>query len=243
MVRNPAWTRDELILALDLYFREPSARGDKKHPACEELSQLLNQLPIHPGIAPGTNFRNANGVAMKLGNFLRCDPDYPGAGLKAGNKLEQPIWDEFSGDLLRLRKTAEAIRLNAGDLAAAPATPAADISDDEEAEEGRVLTRVHQARERNRSLVAKKKKKVLQDTGRLACEACGFDFSERYGQLGKGFAECHHEKPVSDLKPGEKTKLSDLRIVCANCHRMIHRSRPWMAVTELRQRLNSARST
>ena len=65
------------------------------------------------------------------------------------------------------------------------------------------------------------------------CEACGFDFEQTYGNLGKDFAECHHSKPVSELKPGEKTKLTDLRIVCANCHRMIHRVRPWKTVAQI----------
>ncbi len=60
-----------------------------------------------------------------------------------------------------------------------------------EASEGRVLTRVHQARERNQSIVKKKKTAVLSDTGKLECEACGFDFQEVYGDLGQDFAECH----------------------------------------------------
>jgi len=45
--RNPTWTRDELILALDLYLHEPAARGSKTHPAVIELSGVLNRLPIH----------------------------------------------------------------------------------------------------------------------------------------------------------------------------------------------------
>ena len=37
-----------------------------------------------------------------------------------------------------------------------------------------------------------------------------------------------------ELKPGEKTKLTDLRIVCANYHRMIRRLRPWKTVAEIK---------
>jgi predicted HNH restriction endonuclease len=29
---------------------------------------------------------------------------------------------------------------------------------------------------------------------------CGFDFKDKYGELGEGFAECHHTIPVSELK-------------------------------------------
>ena len=72
----------------------------------------------------------------------------------------------------------------------------------------------------------------------LLCEACGFDFEQVYGEHGKGFIECHHTKPVSELKAGEKTKLSDLALVCSNCHRMIHRRRPWLSVSELGELLS-----
>ncbi|MBT3031446.1 MAG: HNH endonuclease [Candidatus Thiodiazotropha sp. (ex Lucina pensylvanica)] len=67
----------------------------------------------------------------------------------------------------------------------------------------------------------------------------GFDFSEKYGKLGEGFAECHHTKPPSTLKPGEKTKLSDLAVVCSNCHRMLHRAKPWLSIGELRAAISS----
>ena len=81
----------------------------------------------------------------------------------------------------------------------------------------------------------KKKKNVFESTGKLDCEVCGFDFKERYGELGEGFAECHHTMPVSKLKKQQKTKLSDLSILCANCHRMIHSKRPWLSIDELKE--------
>ena len=232
-MRNPTWTRDELILALDLYFTTPAARGSKNHPKVIELSDFLNKLPIHSGIKPGETFRNPNGVGMKLSNFLRYDPDYKGKGLERGSKLEEEVWNMFSSDQKYLRSVAEAIKSNYSVLGDSPIVTDEEYPDELEASEGRVLTRVHRRRERNSRLVATKKKKVLAETGGLVCEACGFDFEQTYGNLGKDFAECHHSKPVSELKPGEKTKLTDLRIVCANCHRMIHRVRPWKTVAQI----------
>ena len=79
------WTRDELILALELYFREPAARGSKTHSEVIALSDVLNRLPLHPRSEREQFFRNPNGVAMKLSNFLRFDPDYEGTGLQRGN--------------------------------------------------------------------------------------------------------------------------------------------------------------
>jgi len=75
---------------------------------------------------------------------------------------------------------------------------------------------------------------VLAETGALRCEACGFDFHETYGKLGEDFIECHHVTPVSELKAGATTRLSDLVVVCSNCHRMLHRRRPWLTAAELR---------
>jgi 5-methylcytosine-specific restriction protein A len=177
---------------------------------------------------------------MKLSNFLRYDPSYKGKGLSAGSHLEQEVWDMFSQDLPRLRATADAIAKGATELRSAGVAIDIDSDDeDEEAHEGRVLQTLHKRRERSGGLPRKKKAKVLKSTGALACEVCRFDFKATYGKVGHGFAECHHDKPISTLKPGEKTKLSDLRIVCSNCHRMLHRTRPWLSVDDLRSLLSA----
>ena len=63
--RNPPWQRDELILALDLYFRHRPDTIGKKHPEVAALSELLNKLPIHPDRPDTAKFRNVNGTYMK----------------------------------------------------------------------------------------------------------------------------------------------------------------------------------
>lgn len=170
---------------------------------------------------------------MKLANLLHLDPDRPG-GLKAVSKLDREIWSEFAGDRPRLEATAAAI---AQALEAGPSNAQPSISDDEEASEGRTLTRLHKSKERNRALVTKKKAKVLKESGKLACEACGFDFAKVYGGHGEGFIECHHTQPLYTLDAGSKTKLSDLALLCANCHRMVHAKRPWLSIAALRKLL------
>ena len=100
--------------------------------------------------------------------------------------------------------------------------------------EGRLLTRKHLARERNRKLVETKRKQVLKKLGKLECEVCGFNFGITYGIRGEGFIECHHTKPVATLSEGHKTHINDLALVCANCHRMIHRKKLWLTVEEMR---------
>ncbi|WP_432730564.1 HNH endonuclease [Klebsiella oxytoca] len=100
--------------------------------------------------------------------------------------------------------------------------------------EGRPILRLHLSRERAPALVKKKKQSVLDKTGKLECEICSVDFREIYGELGRGFAECHHKNPLSLREDNQETKLEDLAIVCANCHRMLHRRRPWLTVDVLK---------
>lgn len=137
--------------------------------------------------------------------------------------MDKQVWGEFANDMDRSHQTAEAIRLHYASDLAEDSTISADEDDEAGYAEGALLTRVHRSRERNSSVVRKNRSQVMNSTGRLACEVGGFDFAETYGSLGEGFAECHQTKPLATLEPGEKTRLSDLAIVCANCHRMLHR--------------------
>lgn len=60
----------------------------------------------------------------------------------------------------------------------------------------------------------------------LECMICGFDFFKAYGERGRNYIEVHHKKPISELK--ETTKIDpkeDMIVVCANCHRIIHRKK------------------
>jgi hypothetical protein len=97
---------------------------------------------------------------------------------------------------------------------------------------------LHLRRERNAKIVSAKKAYVLKTTGVLRCEICGFDFKERYGKVGEGFCEAHHKKPLSTLNQETKTRLEDLAILCSNCHRMIHRTKPMMSVEEFKKTLD-----
>jgi 5-methylcytosine-specific restriction protein A len=81
--------------------------------------------------------------------------------------------------------------------------------------------RLHKRVERNSRLVSEVKK--LKEA---KCEACGMDFAKKYGSIGVGYIEAHHLKPVSTLEK-MRTELDpaiDFAVLCAICHRMIHRS-------------------
>lgn len=59
----------------------------------------------------------------------------------------------------------------------------------------------------------------------LDCMVCGFNFEKIYGQLGKGFIEVHHIVPLADAGKSLTDPEKDLVVLCANCHRMVHRRR------------------
>jgi len=109
------------------------------------------------------------------------------------------------------------------------------IIDDEEEEypEGASAYKTHKARERNNQVINKAKERFKRNSeGRLFCEVCGFDFFEVYGERGEAFIEGHHNKFVSEMAEGEKTKIEDISMLCSNCHRMIHK-KPKINVKQL----------
>ena len=234
-MRNPKWSRDELIVTLDFYFQYKPSIPNKKSSTIIQLSNFLNELGEKVGRSGDEKFRNQNGVYMKLMNFRYLDPTRPG-GLKQGGKGDKEVWDIYYGNIEKLKKVSDTIK----SFSDSSETDSSEVdNDDEEGSEGRLLTRVHKYRERNTKLVKDKKKKVFNKLGYLKCEVCDFNFKEFYGNQSlnkkeEEFIECHHTKPVSELKKGEKTKLSDLSLICSNCHRMIHRKKPWLSISELK---------
>ncbi|RWS40118.1 restriction endonuclease [Bacillus mycoides] len=105
--------------------------------------------------------------------------------------------------------------------------------------EGRQILRTHLSYERNSKVIRLAKERFKQQhDGKLFCEICGFDFHKVYGELGKDYIEGHHTIPISQLKEGEKTKIEDIIMVCSNCHRMLHRRKPWLSMDELYLLLN-----
>jgi hypothetical protein len=110
------------------------------------------------------------------------------------------------------------------------------IDEDEELTfpEGKEIFRLHKSKERNKELVKKAKDFYFQKDSKLSCQVCGFSFVDNYGEIGKGFIEAHHLFPISQLEEATETKIEDLAFVCSNCHRMLHRQRPWLNLEALK---------
>ena len=229
-MRNPPWIRDELILALNLYIQAGKRKLSPNDNRVIELSNLLNRLSIHTIKPDEEKFRNPNSIVLKLANFRALDPDDPRDGMTKGGKKDKEIWDEFYNHPEKLKKIADAIQeaVVNGKLSALPE------EGEEEIEEGQILYRIHRTRERDKSIVNKKKLNTLKKFGKLCCAVCNFDFFSFYGNLGKNFIECHHIVPLYSTNIS-RTKPEDLALVCANCHRMLHRSKSCLNIAELKK--------
>lgn len=73
------------------------------------------------------------------------------------------------------------------------------------------------------------------------CKVCGFDFENKYGEIGREFIHVHHIKPISEI--GKEYKINpetDLIPVCPNCHSMIHRDKnKTLTIEELKEKIKT----
>lgn len=110
MVRNPGWTREECILAMDLFARSSYKQLGKKKSETIELSAHLQEMQLHEPSDRSEKFRNPNSVAMKLANFCALDERCHGNGRPNGGAMDEIVWDEFKDNEQELREAAEAVR-------------------------------------------------------------------------------------------------------------------------------------
>lgn len=102
------------------------------------------------------------------------------------------------------------------------------------AKEGRTLIRVHALKERDRLLVKRAKKYYKSKWGGvLKCEACDLVPASVYGGRGDACIEAHHRTPISQLLPDSITKVTDLAMLCASCHRVLHSAKPILKIDEV----------
>src|SRR5690554_5373407 len=95
---NRLWTREELILAFNLYMKLPFGKFHRGNKDVIQLAQLIRRSP--------------SAVAMRLSNFASVDPFHQKrgiTGLTGGIKQVQPIWEEFSENKEELMFESERI--------------------------------------------------------------------------------------------------------------------------------------
>ena len=108
--------------------------------------------------------------------------------------------------------------------------------------EGNTVSRIQAIKQRNSKLIHQAKKRHLEQEGDLACEVCGMSFEAQYGEIGQGYIEAHHRKPMAEMAGETFSEVEDIMLLCSNCHRMIHRQSPPFTVEELKSRVEAQRS-
>lgn len=101
--------------------------------------------------------------------------------------------------------------------------------------EGKSKYKLHRTRERDPRIGKRAKSLRLKEQGELRCEICDFCFAETYGTRGIGYIEAHHTLPISKMRANATTSLKDIALVCANCHRILHKAKPWLSIAALRK--------
>lgn len=233
------WVRDEILLVCELLHRSDWKVPYRQDPLLEELSQLLKSNPLHPYELRDAKFRSSDSVRRKAWDIVTQLRTYQGKPTK-GNRLDRIVVGQFMNHPAETQVIVDEIkaeiRRNEGRL-----QPLLDDDLDYEGVEGKLLYVRHRRRERDPSL--RKNKIVAASKAGLpiACEVCSFDFNSVYGVRGRDFIEVHHVLPL--FVSGEtKTKISDLVLLCSNCHRMIHRGNPWLTPDELSAIVRKAKS-
>jgi 5-methylcytosine-specific restriction protein A len=239
---NPNWTRDETILALDLYFKSGSSLPSRIDPNVKVLSALLQSLPYHANSSKRESFRNADGVAFKIQNLHNVAT---GKGLGNVSEMDRKVWAEFGTRPDEVESLANLIRAGIKYSEALPRS-IDSFEVDEEFFEGRVLTVLHKRRERHPAL-RRRLMEARQRLGKLKCDLCSaFSISDDPFFEDATF-EAHHTLPLAAAME-RTTRLTDVALLCASCHRLVHRAisvnKRWLSIGEcgelLRRRSNRA---
>jgi len=226
---NPNWTRDEVILALELYHSCPGQLPGPTNDRVRELSAVLRAFPHHSDAARRESFRNPDGVAFKLQNLRSVAT---GSGLKNTSKIDREVWEEFGDKPARILELGNLIRQSIAIIDNLPPP-----EDEAEFSEGKSATKVHIRRERSGKLRMELIALRLKQGG-LSCDLCATDGSKIDPVMRVSMFECHHIIPLSVV--GEtKTKVKDMALLCANCHRLLHRAiakrKQWLSIEEAKR--------
>lgn len=90
------WTREETIIAFNVYCKIPFKNSSKTHPEIIRYANIIGRTP--------------SALNMKVGNIGRLDPDLKQQGITGlvhGAKMEEEVWNEFYSNPERLAYESE----------------------------------------------------------------------------------------------------------------------------------------
>lgn len=204
------------------------------------LGVLKDRASVYAGLLSGEGLDDLTRSPIDLGGSGTLTRGY-----EAGNIVARyydanlvPTDAELHADLRRFLALYRRL-IEANDHLADADTPSDDADEESgpsPAPEAKRL-RWHLRAERNPALVREAKR-----VHGARCAVCNFEYAERYGKLGEGYIEAHHLTPFADLngRPTELDPRHDFAVVCASCHRMIHRRQPPYSIEDVKAALRPA---
>lgn len=209
---NASFTRDEVILALDVLYSSENGRVSADSAEIKELSLLLNRLPIHPVENRRPDFRNAVGIARQIKSYrTSCNTGKkdPHVGIQFFS-----VAFEYEGREEELHSAAQAIRRNEDVFTSLFGAPL----EDDGFPEGILLGHLHRIIERRDGA-----KLGVKDR----CEICGSMPAICYRNPDK-LLQNHLLIAPTLVDFSKKYKASSFLTVCPTCHIALHYYRPWL---------------
>ncbi|WP_326983810.1 HNH endonuclease [Chryseobacterium sp. MYb264] len=96
MKKSNNWTKEETIVAFNVYCKIPFKSSSKTNPLIIKYASIIGRSP--------------SALNMKIGNFGRLDPELKKqgiVGLGNGSKLDETVWNEFNGNWEKLAYESE----------------------------------------------------------------------------------------------------------------------------------------
>ena len=209
---SASFTRDEVILALDVLYSSENGRVTADSDEIKELSLLLNRLPIHPLENRRADFRNPHGVAVQLSKFRsNCNTG------KKDPHLGSVFFDvafEYEDRIDELHSIAKAIRKNKEVFISLFGSPLEDNG----FPEGVLLGHLHNIIEQRDGA-----KLEINDY----CEVCNSRPALCYRNVGP-LLQNHLAVAPTLMDYSKKYRANSFLTVCPTCHAALHRYRPWL---------------
>ena len=93
--RNPKWSKEETIIALDFYFKNQPKFPEKNSPGIKAVSDTLRNMKLQKVKSINANYRNVTGVYMKLMNFQHLNFKHLHSGLHGGSILDRKLFKKY----------------------------------------------------------------------------------------------------------------------------------------------------
>lgn len=108
------WTRDELVLTLDLYLSSGRRILEPHDRELVERLQIMNRLRLSAEIPADREPRTGGSIKAKMSNFRSIDPDHESKGWGNIGKADLEVWTTYAYDPVPLAAEVARIRRQGG---------------------------------------------------------------------------------------------------------------------------------